>query len=162
MQASGYLKLDHEPISNSPTKVRYIEHFPIVYEYITQQNEAVHKNDVQGMSCISIDFVSRYKFAEVQNRQFARHHVHFTLTPLHQCNTRIQLRQRLLALAQLFSLKFNKLVFFYMITHLNRCYYYAKYLVSNTFCLLSLAQMSLMYQSIFMRQPRYQCFQMKV
>jgi len=42
----GNLKLDHEPISNSPTKVRYIEHFPIVSKYITQQNEAIHENDV--------------------------------------------------------------------------------------------------------------------
>jgi len=91
----------------------------------------------------------------VQNRQFACHHVHFTLTPLHQWNTLIQMRQSLLALAWLFSLKFNRLVFFYIITHLNRCYYYAKYLVSKIFCLLSLAQMSLMYQSVFMRQPRY-------
>lgn len=69
MQAPGYLKLDHEPISNFPTKVRYTEHFPIVYEYITQQNEAVHENDVQGTSCISIDFVPRYKFADTYSEQ---------------------------------------------------------------------------------------------
>ena len=64
MQASGYLKLDHEPISNFSTEVRYI-----VYEYITQQNEAVHENDVQGTSCILTDFVPRYKFADTYSEQ---------------------------------------------------------------------------------------------
>lgn len=163
MQAPGYLKLDYEPISNSPTKVRYTEHFPIVSEYITQQNEAIHENDVQGISCISIDFVPRYKFADTYLEQtVCTSSCTLHSNPSPSTKYTISVRQSLLEMAQLFSLKFNRLVFLYMITNLNRCYYYAKYLVSNIFCLLSLAQMSFTQQSIFMRQPRYQCFQIKV